>query len=170
MKKALFLDRDGVINIDKSYLYKREDFEFIEGIFEVCRHAQSLGYAVIVVTNQSGIGRGYYSEADFQKLTQWMLKRFHQEGVTILDLYHCPHTPQEGCDCRKPKPGMILTAQKAHHINLKASWIIGDKESDIEAGINAGIPNTIRLSSQNITSNAHYLLGSLKEVIAIIKT
>ena len=141
MKKALFLDRDGVINIELNYLYKVEDFKFIDGIFELCRHYQSLGYLIIVVTNQSGIARDYYNEADFQKLTIWMVKEFAKEGVDIAKVYHCPHHPDISgeCDCRKPKPGMILQAQKELDIDLKSSILVGDKERDIEAALEAGV-------------------------------
>ena len=140
-KKALFLDRDGVINVEKEYLYKREDFEFIEGIFELCRHYQELGYLIFIVTNQSGIAREYYSEADFEKLTEWMLEAFEKEGITISKVYHCPHHPKlsGACSCRKPEPGMLLEAAKEFDVDLKNSIIVGDKERDIEAGLNAGL-------------------------------
>lgn len=141
MKKALFLDRDGVINIELNYLYKVEDFKFIDGIFELCRHYQNLGYLIIVVTNQSGIARGYYDEADFEKLTEWMIKEFAKEGIEIAKVYHCPHHPDISgeCSCRKPQPGMILQAQKEFGIDLNSSILVGDKERDIEAAIEAGI-------------------------------
>ncbi|MBA1432116.1 MAG: D-glycero-beta-D-manno-heptose 1,7-bisphosphate 7-phosphatase [Epsilonproteobacteria bacterium] len=144
MKKALFLDRDGVINVEKEYLYEKEDFEFIEGIFELCRHYQALGYLIFVVTNQSGIARKFYSEADFSKLTQWMLKEFEKEGVHIQNVYHCPHHPEISgeCDCRKPKPGMLREASETFDVDLKNSIMIGDKERDIEAGLNAGLRET----------------------------
>jgi len=141
LKKALFLDRDGVINVEKEYLYKKEDFEFIEGIFELCRHYQDLDYLIFIVTNQSGIARGFYSEGDFSKLTQWMLGAFAKEGIEISSVYHCPHHPEISgeCDCRKPKPGMLREAAEAFDVDLKNSIIVGDKERDIEAGINAGL-------------------------------
>jgi len=140
-KKALFLDRDGVINVEKEYLYKREDFEFIDGIFDLCRHYQELGYAIFVVTNQSGIARKYYSEADFKKLTEWMLLEFAKRDITIAKVYHCPHHPDISgeCSCRKPKPGMLFDAAREFDVDLANSIIIGDKERDIEAGINAGL-------------------------------
>ena len=140
-RKALFLDRDGVINVEKEYLYKREDFEFIDGIFELCRHYQELGYLIFIVTNQSGIAREYYSEADFEKLTEWMLEAFEKEGITISKVYHCPHHPKlsGACSCRKPEPGMLLEAAKEFDVDLKNSIIVGDKERDIEAGLNAGL-------------------------------
>lgn len=141
MKKALFLDRDGVINIELNYLYKIEDFKFIDGIFELCRHYQNLGYIIIVVTNQSGIARNYYNESDFEKLTAWMIDEFAKDGIKITKVYHCPHHPDISgeCSCRKPEPGMILQAQKEFDIDLKSSILVGDKERDIEAAMEAGI-------------------------------
>ena len=105
MRKALFLDRDGVINREKNYLYKIEDFEFIDGIFELCRFYENLGFLIFVVTNQSGIARGYYSEDDFKRLTSYMVERFSQEGITISKVYHCPHHPDISgkCECRNPR-------------------------------------------------------------------
>jgi len=140
-QKALFLDRDGVVNVEKEYLYKIEDFEFIEGIFDLCRHYQSLGYLIFIVTNQSGIARKYYSEADFSTLTQWMIDAFKKEGVTITKVYHCPHHPKisGACSCRKPEPGMLFQAAKEYNIDLSQSIMIGDKERDVQAGINAGL-------------------------------
>jgi D-glycero-D-manno-heptose 1,7-bisphosphate phosphatase len=140
-KKALFLDRDGVINVEKEYLYKQEDFEFIDGIFELCRYYQEQGYLIFVVTNQSGIARAYYSEEDFAKLTQWMLGEFDKRDINIAKVYHCPHHPKLSgeCSCRKPKPGMLLDAAREFDVNLANSIIIGDKERDIEAGLNAGL-------------------------------
>ncbi len=170
--KAVFLDRDGVVNIDKSYLYKIEDFEFLDNVLEACQHFQSLGYLLVIVTNQSGIGRGYYTESDFEKLTAWMLEKFQEAHIHIHAVYHCPHAPDTGCDCRKPLPGMFLQAHKEHHIDLKNSWMIGDKESDIEAANAAGITQTIRLAAPNtkekITSKASYVLGTIKEAMDII--
>jgi len=141
MNKALFLDRDGVINIEKNYLYKIDDFEFIDGIFELCKHFQELGYLIFVVTNQSGIARKYYSEDDFLKLTKWMLTAFKEHGIDIMKVYFCPHHPEISgeCHCRKPNPGMILDAAKEFDVDLSQSLLVGDKERDIEAGLNAGI-------------------------------
>ena len=141
MIKALFLDRDGVINIEKNYLYKKEEFKFIDGIFELCRYYQNLGYIIVVVTNQSGIARDYYSKDDFNKLTSWMVQEFINKNIDISKVYYCPHHPNitGECSCRKPNPGMLFQAQKEFDIDLKNSIIIGDKERDIEAGIRAGL-------------------------------
>jgi len=146
--KALFLDRDGVVNRDFGYVYEIEKFEFIQGVFEACKKARALGYKIIIITNQSGIGRGYYTEADFQHLTKWMLKRFLEEGIDIAGVYYCPDTPdKKESKCRKPAPGMILDAAKAHGVDMAQSWLIGDKESDIKAAINAGLNQHVLVRS-----------------------
>lgn len=144
MKKALFLDRDGIINVEKDYLYKIEDFEFIEGIFELCKHYQDLGYLIFVVTNQSGIARKFYTEEDFKILTTWMLEEFAKRDIKISHVYYCPHhTSISGeCKCRKPKPGMLLAAASEFDLDLSHSIMVGDKERDILAGRNAGLKET----------------------------
>ncbi|XOV77733.1 MAG: D-glycero-beta-D-manno-heptose 1,7-bisphosphate 7-phosphatase [Aestuariibacter sp.] len=156
-KKAIFLDRDGVINIDFGYTSTPEDFNFYEGVFAACRRFQSLGYALVVVTNQSGIARGYYSEADFEILCDWMLNQFLQEDVDLTAIYHCPHHATEGqgefrkdCNCRKPKPGMLLAAASEHNIDLSQSIMIGDKISDMEAGRAAGVKKCILIEESDV--------------------
>ena len=151
--KALFLDRDGVINVDKKYVWRIEDFEFVPGIFELCRAAQDVGLTPVVVTNQAGIGRGYYTERDFQTLTAWMLGEFRARGVGIGRVYHCPYHPTEGIGeyrrespDRKPNPGMILRASSELDLDLSQSVLIGDKDSDIDAGRAAGVGYNIKLS------------------------
>jgi len=141
MNKALFLDRDGVVNKEKNYLFKIEDFEFIDGVFETCRYFQDNGYLIIIITNQAGIARGKYTEDDFKILTSWMLKKFEEEDIKISRVYHCPHHPDFSgeCECRKPKPKMILEAQKEFKLDLSQSILVGDKNSDIETGIKVGI-------------------------------
>ncbi len=168
MKKALFLDRDGVINVEKEYLYKIEEFEFIEGIIELCDCFQKLDYIIIVVTNQSGIARKYYTEKDFLMLTTWMKSTFAESGIFITSVYFCPHHPDISgkCKCRKPNPGMLLQAQADYNIDLSASIIIGDKERDIEAGINAGLKETYLYdSSQTVkVSKATKIVNNLNDV------
>ena len=169
MKKAVFLDRDGVINVDKGYVHKIEDFEFTKGAIKALKYFQSLGYMLIIVTNQSGIGRGYYTLKDFQKLTTWMKNRLKADGIEIKEVYFCPHSPDEKCTCRKPEPGMILKAAKDYDIDLKKSWMIGDKKSDIEAAKRAGIINTILISSEEKLEGAKYKAKSLFDTISIIR-
>ena len=168
--KTIFLDRDGVINKDINYLHKIDDFEFIDGIFDACLYFQSLGYKIIIITNQSGISRGYYSELDYQNLTQWMLAKFKKENINILDIFHCPHGPDSTCDCRKPKPGMFLKAKAKHNTDMEKSWMIGDKERDIIAANRAGISNTILLKSSHKIdkSKASFFLDSVQQAKQII--
>lgn len=141
MNKALFLDRDGVINEEINYLHTIEDFRFIESIFDLCRFYRDHQFIIIVITNQAGIARGLYTEADLEVLNHWMIDQFLQRGIQIGKVYHCPHHPDftGPCSCRKPNPGMIFQAAEEFDINLASSILIGDKESDLEAGFNAGI-------------------------------
>lgn len=168
MKRALFLDRDGVINVEKDYLYKIEDFQFIDGIFELCKHFENLGFLIIVVTNQSGIARGYYSEDDFLKLSDWMQNQFLSKGIHITYVYHCPHHEKISgeCSCRKPSPGMLIEAAQTFNIDLENSIMVGDKERDIKAGINAGLHETYLFDeSKNITdSKATKIVTQLDEI------
>ena len=171
--KTIFLDRDGVINKEKNYLYKKEDFEFIDGVFEACRYFQEMGYQLVVVTNQSGISRGYYQEEDFHKITKWMLEQFESQNIKILDVFFCPHGPESTCNCRKPKPGMLLDAKEKYKIDMKNSWMIGDKEADVSAANAAGIENTILVKTgheiDGANSNAKFILKSMQNTIRIIK-
>lgn len=152
MRAALFLDRDGVINVDRHYVWRIEDFEFVPGIFELCGVAIQAGLLPIVITNQAGIGRGYYSEADFRRLDDWMHERFRERGVAIARTYHCPFHPTEGIGeyrresfDRKPNPGMILRAKADFDLDLGSSVLLGDKESDIRAGRAAGVRYNVKL-------------------------
>ena len=172
--KTIFLDRDGVINKEINYLHKISDFEFIDGIFDALKYFQKLDYQIIIITNQSGISRGYYNENDYQVLTKWMLERLHEKGNSILDVFHCPHEPKSNCECRKPKPGMIEQAKEKYNIDIKNSWMIGDKEIDIQAANAAGIKNTILVRSGHLideaNSKAKFFLDSInqsKQVIVI---
>ena len=171
MNKALFLDRDGVINKEKNYLYKIEDFEFIDGVFETCRYFQKKGYLIIIITNQAGIARKKYSENDFKILTDWMLKEFENKDIKILKVYHCPHHPDFSgeCECRKPKPKMILDAQNEFNIDLKKSILIGDKNSDIEAGLNAKIGNNYLITTGDKIKYNKYLVKILNNLKDLIK-
>ena len=173
---ALFLDRDGVINVDNAYVHRIEDFEFIDGIFELCEAAQMHGYLIIVVTNQAGIGRGYYSEEDFHKLSEWMCRSFEQRDIVISDIYFCPYHPEHGIgiykqdsSCRKPRPGMLLRAKDEHSIDMDDSIFIGDKLSDLEAGEKAGVGLNILFSRSHKKSNCITVVSDLVDVINIIK-
>ena len=170
--KVIFLDRDGVINEEVGYLHKIKDFKFINGVIDSCNYFLSLGYQIIVVTNQSGIGRGFYKEEDFHIVNEWMLDNFQQEGVRILDVFFCPHEPNDDCYCRKPKPGLFIDAKEKYDIDMNKSWMIGDKEVDIEAANNAGISQTILVrSGHSINENAtksKYILDSIIDIVDVI--
>ena len=130
MNKSIFLDRDGTINIDKSYLYKIEDWEFIEGVVEGLQILQKLGFKLIVIANQSGIARGYYTEEDAHKVFDYMINELKKRGVIIEKVYYCPHIGDE-CECRKPKLGLFYQAQRDFDIDFSKSYAIGDKLRDL---------------------------------------
>jgi D-glycero-D-manno-heptose 1,7-bisphosphate phosphatase len=138
-RRAAFLDRDGVINVDAGYVGHRNDFVFIEGAKEALARLVAADYLLVVVTNQSGIARGYYTEADFKTLTDYMCDELAAAGAPVARVFHCPHLPSDRCDCRKPASGMILTAAADLSIDLSMSVMIGDKPSDIAAGRTAGV-------------------------------
>lgn len=145
--KLLFLDRDGVINHDTGYVGKPADFTFIPGIFTVIHQFVNAGFLPVIVTNQSGIGRGYYSESDFAALCEWMQNAFTDQGLPYIPVYYCPHHPehaqgnyQQLCDCRKPAPGMLLAAARDLNAELSSSVLLGDSWRDIQAGAAAGLP------------------------------
>lgn len=156
MRKAAFLDRDGVINKDKFYVCSWEDFEFASGAIEGMQLLQSLGYQLVVVTNQSGLARGYYTDEQYQSLTRQMLNILNDNGISIAGVYHCPHHPNGivpglsvKCSCRKPEPGLILKAVRDLSISLTESLLIGDKPSDIKAARSAGVARAYSISSEN---------------------
>ncbi len=176
-RAALFLDRDGVINVDDGYVHEIASFRFLDGIFALCRGAKAAGLAICVVTNQAGIGRGYYTEQDFHDLTDWMLSRFAAEGVGIDGVYFCPFHPTHGIGRyraespdRKPAPGMILRAAVDHNLDLTRSILIGDKDSDIAAAKNAGIGTTVLLNSQQlgVVVDADLIMSDLSEVTKVL--
>ena len=171
--KAIFLDRDGVINIEKDYLYKIEDFEFINGVFDSLKYLQSLDYKLFIITNQSGIGRGYYTTDDFNTLTSWMIKQFELQNIKISQVEFCPHTPEDNCTCRKPNTKMIQNILQNYDIDMEQSWLIGDKNSDILCAKNANINNTIQVQSghkfDQSSSIATFVTSSIKDIQNFIK-
>lgn len=145
-RRALFLDRDGVINVDRGYVCTQAEFDFVDGILELCGAATRLGYLLIVVTNQAGIGRGYFTEEEFLRLTEWMREVFRDRGTPLSAVYHCPYHPEHGIGAyrkdsgdRKPRPGMILRAAADFDVELELSTLVGDKETDVQAGVAAGV-------------------------------
>ena len=176
----MFLDRDGVINIDHAYVCKKENFEFVDGIFELCRRAKQLGFLICVVTNQAGIGRGYYTEADFLGLTDWMCGLFRKEGAALDKVYYCPTHPVYGVGeykadstFRKPGPGMILQAARELDIDLAKSILVGDKETDIAAGIAAGVGCNLLYGtfSQDVSKGmgATAVIANLQDVMPFLE-
>jgi len=161
LNRAVFLDRDGVINKDTGYVHLVDDFEYIDGVFDACLTLKKMGYLLVVVTNQSGIARGLYSEDDFHTLTEWMDWNFADKGVDLDGIYYCPHHPEKGigeykqdCDCRKPKPGMLLDAAKFLKIDLANSIMVGDKADDMRAAKAAGIGKSILVRSGKVVDEA----------------
>ena len=151
MRRGLILDRDGVINDDSGYLHRAEECRFIDGIFEMTAAFAVRGFAIVIATNQSGIGRGYYTEADFAAFMDWMRGEFAAQGVAIAAVYHCPDHPTAGIGAyrrdnpwRKPGPGMILQAAADLSLDLARSWTVGDQPGDIDAGRAAGIGTLVR--------------------------
>lgn len=137
MRKALFLDRDGVINIDSGYVYRPDQVVFVDGVFDLCQLAKQKDFFLIVITNQSGIARGYYSEEDFHQLMLWMGDVFSQSACKLDAIYHCPYYPEH--EMRKPNPGMILKAAKDFNLDLNSSVMIGDSLHDMEAARRASV-------------------------------
>ena len=176
-KRAVFLDRDGVLNVDNGYVSQVDDFEFIEGAIEACKKLKEKGYLLVVITNQSGIARGYFSEEQFHTLTEWMDWSLADRGVDLDGIYYCPHHAEKGqgeykvdCDCRKPKPGMLLSAIKDLNIDVSNSILVGDKVSDLQAGIAAGIKtNYLVRTGKEITNEGEQLatavFADLTEVV-----
>lgn len=156
-RKAAFLDRDGVINRDSGYVHRPEDFEFLPGVVEALIALRRAGFLLVVVTNQSGIGRGLYSEDAYQALTHFYRARLAEFGCPVDAVLHCPHAPEvgvePGCQCRKPAPGMILKAAEDLGINLASSIMIGDKASDIAAGRAAGVARCYLVSEQAVSDD-----------------
>ncbi|MDD4990161.1 MAG: D-glycero-beta-D-manno-heptose 1,7-bisphosphate 7-phosphatase [Candidatus Pacebacteria bacterium] len=171
--KAVFLDRDGTININNpEYVHRIEDFKFVEGSVEALQKLSQTDYKIFVITNQSGIARGYYTEEDFEKLNNWFLEFCQKNNIRIDKVYHCSHHPKitSECDCRKPKPGMLLQAVKDYSVNLAKSWVIGDGDIDIMAGreVNA---KTIKIGDKmppELKLEPNYYAQNLLEAFQII--
>jgi len=178
---AIFLDRDGTINVDHGYVYEIDDFQFIDGVIEAMQELKAMGFALILVTNQSGIARGKFTEAQFMRLTEWMDWSLADRDVELDGIYFCPHHPDAGegeyrqdCDCRKPKPGMLLDAQKFLDIDMAASYIVGDKVEDMQAGKAAGVGTKVLVRTgkpidETAETQADWVLDSLAKLPQAIK-
>jgi D-glycero-D-manno-heptose 1,7-bisphosphate phosphatase len=176
---ALFLDRDGVINVDTGYIHRIDQIEFLPGIFELARFAAEASWPIVVVTNQAGIGRGLYRESDYQAVNEWICGRFRTERAPLAKVYHCPFHP-EGIGeyrldhpWRKPKPGMILQAAADLNLDLSRSALIGDRESDIAAAAAAGVAARIRLDLEGMPADpaapAHRVARNLSEALVLLR-
>jgi len=178
---AIFLDRDGTINVDHGYVYETDDFQFIDGVIEAMQELKKMGFALVVVTNQSGIARGKFTEDQFMRLTEWMDWSLADREVELDGIYFCPHHPDAGegeyrqdCDCRKPKPGMLLDAQKFLNIDMAASYMVGDSAKDILAGQAAGVGKTVLVRTGKAVEaedekRADWVIDSLAQLPDAIK-
>lgn len=176
---AVFFDRDGVINHNHGYVHKREDFDFKEGIFDVARHAYKQNYKIVVITNQAGIARGYYTEEQFHELTDWMCQQFVAAGAPIKRVYFSPYHPTAGLGrylkddiSRKPHPGMIIQAQQELSINVSRSVLIGDNLSDIQAGNAAGVGTNLLVTGERpieLDGLKYERIASLHEAIPYLQ-
>lgn len=141
-RRAVFLDRDGTLNVNFGYVHRRQEWEWIEGALTALKSLYDNGFALVVVTNQAGIARGYYQPADVDALHAWMRAELSDHGIELSGIYYCPHHPDFGlrqpCSCRKPEPGMLIQAAGDLRLDLANSWIIGDQVSDARAGLRAG--------------------------------
>lgn len=174
-QRALLLDRDGVINLDLGYVHTPAQTEFVDGIFELCGAAAELGYSTIVVTNQAGIARGLYTEAEFIDYTRWMHGEFVRRGAPLAATYYCPHHPTAGqgeyrkdCGCRKPAPGMIVAAERRYALDLAGSVLVGDKPWDMQAGRAAGV-GTCLLYAPGAGDASGPTIGALREAIRFLE-
>ncbi|PKF61833.1 D-glycero-beta-D-manno-heptose-1,7-bisphosphate 7-phosphatase [Psychromonas sp. psych-6C06] len=173
-KRAIFLDRDGVINVDNGYVSVVDDFEFIDGVIEALQRLKDKGYLIVVITNQSGIARGYFTEEQFHTLTEWMDWSLVDRGVELDGIYYCPHHAEYGigkykmdCECRKPKAGMINEAVQELNIDITQSILVGDKVSDIQAGLVAGITtNYLVRTGKAITTQGEELATAIYDDLA----
>lgn len=178
---AIFLDRDGTINIDHGYVYEIDNFTFIDGVIEAMHQLKEMGYMLVLVTNQSGIARDKFSEAQFETLTEWMDWSLADRGVDLDGIYYCPHHPQgvveeyrQVCDCRKPLPGMFIAARDELHIDMAASYMVGDKLEDMQAASAADIGTKVLVrTGKPVTPDAEnaadWVLNSLADLPAAIK-
>lgn len=172
--RAVFLDRDGVVNVDHGYVGRWEDFEFVPGAVDAMRRLHQAGWRLVVVTNQSGIARGYYTEADYEALTAQMKAELAAAGAPLAAVYHCPHHPKgsvaayaRDCDCRKPAPGMILRAAQELGISLAESVLVGDKASDAQAARAAGVGRVVLVAEAGTLADGAELADVVAASLAV---
>ncbi|MBD1227795.1 MULTISPECIES: D-glycero-beta-D-manno-heptose 1,7-bisphosphate 7-phosphatase [Xenorhabdus] len=178
---AVFLDRDGTINIDHGYVHEIDNFQFIDGAIEAMLELKKMGYALVLVTNQSGIARKIFTEDQFMQLTEWMDWSLADRGVDLDGIYYCPHHPEaedegykKNCDCRKPQPGMLLDAQKTLHIDMSSSYMVGDKIEDMLAAKAAKVGTRVLVRTgkpitEEAEQTADLVVNSLSDLPNVIK-
>ena len=179
---AIFLDRDGTLNVDHGYVHEIDNFQFIDGTIEALQELKKMGFALVVVTNQSGIARGMFTEDQFMTLTEWMDWSLADRDVDLDVIYFCPHHPEgsveayrQQCDCRKPQPGMLLSAQEELDIDMASSYIVGDKVEDMLAGQAAGVGTKVLVrTGKPVTAEgeaaADWVINSLADLAERIKS
>jgi len=145
VKRFVFLDRDGTLIRDEGYTHRIEDYALLPRVVEGLRRLLDAGFALAIVTNQSGIGRGYYDEATYEAFREHLERDLAAHGIAIARSYHCPHTPDAGCGCRNPAPGMLWRARDELGADLAASWVIGDRDQDVELAERAGCAGAVRI-------------------------
>lgn len=156
MEKAIFFDRDDTLIYDKGYMHNPSDLRIIPDSFKVLKELQTHGYLIFIITNQSGIGRGYFTEEQMHIFNDKMLKEFQAQGIIITEIAFCPHSPEQECLCRKPSTKLVDELCERYQINKSSSWMVGDKSSDIECGKKAKL-NTYKVEK-------HHILGLLEEM------
>jgi D,D-heptose 1,7-bisphosphate phosphatase len=176
MKPAIFLDRDGTINIDYNYVHTIDKFHFIDGVIDAMQELKKMGYLLVITTNQSGIARNIFTEQQFHTLTEWMDWSLQDRGVDLDGIYYCPHDPLvDDCECRKPSPGMIQTAAKELKIDIANSYMVGDRISDLLSGKRAGVKKTVLVKTgdaitEEALEQADWVIDSLADLPEKIKT
>jgi D,D-heptose 1,7-bisphosphate phosphatase len=145
---AVFLDRDGTVNVDYGFVCKPEDVKLLPGVIEAIRALNNAGIPVFIISNQSGVGRGYYTENDVKAVNEEIRRQLEEKKVSVKGFFYCPHAPEENCECRKPKLGLIRQAENKTDLDLKRYYTVGDKESDVELAHNAGGAGTVVLTGQ----------------------
>ena len=170
MRRAVFFDRDGTLIVDRGYLSSPDQVEFPAGALEMLRELQRRGFALVVISNQSGIGRGFISEEEARAVDERFRGLLAGEGISLDGVYYCPHLPEDGCDCRKPKPGLLLEAARELDLDLEESYMVGDKISDAEAGDAAHVRPVLIWRDAGVKApNDWILVRDVREVVGWIK-
>jgi D-glycero-D-manno-heptose 1,7-bisphosphate phosphatase len=154
-KKAVFLDRDGTLIEDKGYMRNCDEIKLLTGVIEALSTLKKSGFELIIISNQSGIGRGLITKAEVEEINKYLTNLLISQGISLTAIYYCPHTPDDKCFCRKPNPGMVLLALNQYNINPKESFFVGDKHTDVETAINAGVNPVLISTNSKLEKNNH---------------